>query len=83
MKRTWTAAPGRVAELLRPTAREPGRLVAGPLRGLRFDLPSFARLDVVSAAPQLAENARLLHLPLERLERPVEAIGFTQNDFWH
>jgi hypothetical protein len=46
-----------------------------PTRGFGFELTSFTRLDVMPAAPELAQNSRLLHLLLERLERPLDAIG--------
>src|ERR1051325_7195607 len=57
--------------------------VPGPLRGLRFDLARCARLDVMAPPPQLAENARLLHLSLEMLHRPFDAIGVRENELRH
>src|SRR5690349_22430142 len=39
-----------------------------------LQLPSLARLRVVALPAQLGEDPRLLHLLLEALERPVEAI---------
>src|SRR6185312_10328793 len=53
-------------------------LVAGALSGLGLDLAGFTRLDVMAAPAELPEDARLLDLSLERLERPLEAIGFVE-----
>jgi hypothetical protein len=42
--------------------------------GRRLELTRFARLRVVALAAQVGQNAGLLYLLLEALERPVEAI---------
>jgi hypothetical protein len=60
-----------------------GRLVASALRGLRLELTRLARFDVVAAATKLSENPGLLDLALERFERPLETICFSEVNFWH
>src|SRR5215203_2710532 len=50
---------------------------------LGLDLARFARLDVVTAAPDLTQDPGLHHAALEALQRPVDAIGFVQMDFDH
>ncbi len=54
-----------------------------PDGGGRLDGPRLARLDVVPAAAKLAEQAGLLQLPFEQLERPLDAVGLTQSYFSH
>src|SRR5690242_2722428 len=58
-------------------------LGAKALCRLGLDLSCLARLDVVTAAPDLAQNPRLHHAALEALQRPVDAIGFIQVDLDH
>jgi hypothetical protein len=48
-----------------------------------FELLRFARLQVVTPSPQLGEDAGLLHLPLECLERPIEAVSVREVNLWH
>src|SRR5690242_11942608 len=68
----WAAA--------RPARRKPGALAptrrraATTTSGRSLQLPCLARLRVVTLATKIRENPRLLHLLLEALERPVEAI---------
>ena len=50
---------------------------------LGFQLSRFARLDVMPASTKLSEDPRFLDLALERLEGPVETIGFGQMNFRH
>src|SRR5580765_8458661 len=50
------------------------RRAAASTSGCSLQLPGLARLRVVALAAQVCKNARLLHLLLEALERPVEAI---------
>src|SRR5262249_44741798 len=49
----------------------------------RLELPSLARLQVVPFAAKVLQQARLLDLPLEGLERPVEPIIVVQCHFNH
>src|SRR4029079_11457197 len=58
-------------------------LRAKTLCRLGLDLSRFARLDVVTAAPDLAQDPGLHHAALEALQRPVDAIGFIQVDLDH
>ena len=60
-----------------------GGAMSSALRGFHLDLASGAGLHVMPAPAQLAENARLLYLALERLERPVEAVGLVEVNFGH
>ena len=50
------------------------RRTTAPAGSRGLELASFAGLRVVTFAPQVSENAGLLHFLLEALERPVEAI---------
>src|SRR5437868_1505323 len=58
-------------------------LCAQTLRRLGLDLSRLARLDVVTAAPDLAQDSGFHHTALEALQRPVDAICFGQVDFDH
>src|SRR5215204_7089313 len=51
-----------------------GRRAAATASGCRLQLTGLARLREVTLPTQVGEDARLLHLLLEALERPVEAI---------
>ena len=53
------------------------------LRRLGLDLSRFARLHVVTAAADLAQDPGFHHAALEALQRPVDAISFVQMDFDH
>jgi hypothetical protein len=59
------------------------RFVAHALRGFRLELPRLAGLHVMTPAAQLAKDARPLHLPLERLERPFDPIAFFEHNSGH
>ena len=50
------------------------RRAAPTTSGRRLQLTGLARLRVMALSSQVGEDARLLHLLLEALERPVEAI---------
>src|SRR6186997_2519734 len=56
---------------------------AQALRRLGLDLSRFARLDVVTTAPDLAQDPRLHDAALEALQRPVDAIRLVQVNFYH
>jgi len=66
----------RVGPALAPARRRAAASASG--RGLQ--LAGLARLGVVALAAQIRENAGLLHLLLEALERPVEAIIIAELD---
>ena len=51
--------------------------------GLRLQLPSLARLRVVTLPTQILHQASALHLLLELLERPIEAVVLIQMYFDH
>ena len=69
---------------MRLRARASARcFVPSALRRFRLELPSFARLHVMATSSQLTKDARLLHLALERLERPVVSVGFGEMNFRH
>ena len=56
------------------------RRAAASASGRGLQLAGLARLGVVALAAQVRENAGLLHLLLEALERPVEAIIIAELD---
>src|SRR6185369_905364 len=56
------------------------RRAAASASGRGLQLSGLARLGVVALAAQVRENAGLLHLLLEALERPVEAIIIAELD---
>src|SRR4029079_10513814 len=58
-------------------------LGAKTLCRLGLDLSRLARLDVVTAAPDLTQDSCLHHAALEALERPVDAVCFVQVDLDH
>jgi len=63
------------------SVRLPLNLTAAGRFGL--ELTSFAWLDVMSPATKLPENSGLLHLLLEGLERPLDAIGVAELNLYH
>src|SRR6185437_919572 len=54
-----------------------------PASGRGLALAHFAGLFIVPLAAEILQHAGLLHLALELLERPVEAVGFIESDFNH
>src|SRR5690349_30303 len=52
-------------------------------RGVHLPLPLLARLLEVTMFAKIGEDARLLALLLEPLERPLEALVIVNDDFWH
>jgi hypothetical protein len=60
----------------------PGGARTASCRG-GLELPGLARLHVIPLAAEVLEQARLLHLALECLERPVEPIILVELHFYH
>src|SRR4030095_1617606 len=58
-------------------------LVPRALRRFRLQLARFARFHVVPLATRGGDDARLLLLLLEALERPVDAVGIFEMNFGH
>src|SRR5688500_10021503 len=58
-------------------------VAAVPARSLRLELAGLARLRVVPLAAEVLQETGALHLLLEGLERPLDAVAFVQRDFDH
>src|ERR1043166_10042669 len=58
-------------------------LNVGAAGRLGLELTSLTRLDVMPTAAKLPEDPGLLNLLLERLERPLDAIGVAELNLYH